>query len=321
MAMADGKVVVITGGNSGVGLAIAKQLLGQATLVLMCRSQKKAEAARQYLLTINPRATVHLVELDTSSVDSVISASRALHKLCPRINVLFCNAGTMPIESLNWPAIIGGLLTHPVEFFESSEAINQKRGSVTSDGLGQTFQTNVFGHYLLIHRTLALLRDGRIVWTGSSASRLNFSPSDYQHIHGTKSYESSKFIIDQITVPLNARLSQYNIRCVVAEPGNVCTNFLSGLGNCVLEFIILVAFYLIRTVGGLARFTITPDTACTACCHAGQAEAVDSHIKYYSCATRRGRPFIASRPLEYSEKTGTFLLNKLDALVARFDQP
>ncbi|KAJ2386954.1 3-keto-steroid reductase, partial [Coemansia sp. RSA 2559] len=270
------KIAVITGANNGVGFSIARRLLAEHhpsrfVVVLACRNLKRAEAARASLLAqmaVPPggsnTAVVHLVELDTSSVASVMQAANSLCRLVPRIDLLFCNAGAMAIEGLDVFGIVCGLLTHPIAFFESSEALRQRRGALSDDGLGLTFQTNVFGHYMLIHKLIPLMQNhnARIIWTGSSASQLDFLRSDYQHIHGCKAYESSKFIVDQIAVPLDDRLQRlHGIRCYVAEPGNVFSGFLASLDNPPLLALIIVAYYFIRTVLGLSRFTITSENA------------------------------------------------------------
>ncbi|KAJ2360477.1 hypothetical protein H4S02_005343 [Coemansia sp. RSA 2611] len=323
--MPDTQLAVVTGGNSGVGLAIARQLLAQPNanivVVLACRSPKRAAGARAELLAAYPRGDVRLVALDTSSAESVLTAARAIAEI-GRVDLLFCNAGAMAIASLSIPGIVRGLLTHPIEFFESSEALVQRRGLLSADGLGLTFQTNTFGHYLLIHALVPSMRSGaRVIWTGSSASQLEFSAGDYQHIHGSKPYESSKYIVDQIAVPLDQRLSKHGIRCFVAEPGNVCSGFLAGLQIPVLPLLIALVFYLLRTLGGFGRFTIDAQCASIACIFLAftDAEHLDPRLKYFSNSSRTGHPYVTYAPLAYHANTADFLVDRLDMLVAKFD--
>ncbi|KAJ2821641.1 hypothetical protein GGI24_004156 [Coemansia furcata] len=164
-----------------------------------------------------------------------------------------------------------------------------------------------------------MAQGSRVVWTGSSASQLEFTPSDYQHVWGAKAYESSKYIVDQIAVPLDQRLRPLGIRCVVAEPGNVCTNFLAGLELPLFHYLILGVFYFIRFALGLARFTITADAAAVACCYAALEDDVDARVKYHSEATRLGTPYVKQFPLNHNKDTGAFLMGRLDGLVKRFD--
>ncbi|KAJ2542748.1 hypothetical protein GGF49_002628 [Coemansia sp. RSA 1853] len=228
----------------------------------------------------------------------------------------------MAIKSLNIRGIIRGLLTHPIAFFESSEALTQQSGLVTPDKLGLTFQTNVFGHYLLVHKLVSLMSrtKGRVIWTGSSASQLEFSQSDYMHIHGQKPYESSKYIVDQIAPKMDERLRLRGVRCFVGEPGNVCTSFLANIGVPVLQMLIVLVFYLMR-ICGLQRFTIDAQCASAAFTYLAFAkDDVDASQKYYSCASRWGRSSVVRAPLECCEQDAEFLIDKLDALVDRFDQ-
>ncbi|KAJ2801414.1 hypothetical protein H4R20_003678 [Coemansia guatemalensis] len=327
------RVAVITGGNGGVGLSIASHILSRSspqhtmTVVLACRNQKKGERALSQLLKQYSNSDIRLLELDTSSVASVHKAVQALNNTLERLDFLFCNAGAMPIGSLCVPGIIRGIFTHPVQFFESSEALYQKRGLLSGDGMGLTFQTNVFGHYLLIHKLIPLMsrtstkdEPGRVIWTGSSASQHAFSRKDYQHIHGDKPYESSKYIVDQIAIPLNRKLSQNNIRCYVTEPGDVCSGFLSGLDIPLLPYLVMMLFYFFRVFAGISRFTISTDCAAEASSFVAFAEddELDPRLKYYSNATRFGKPYVTASPLISSADTGAFLTSKLDALVEKY---
>lgn len=71
----DGKVVIITGANSGIGFAIAEALAKRnATVYLACRSTKKGQQAATQILDACGESSskrVHVLELDTSSMASV----------------------------------------------------------------------------------------------------------------------------------------------------------------------------------------------------------------------------------------------------------
>ncbi|KAJ2450031.1 hypothetical protein EV183_004559 [Coemansia sp. RSA 2336] len=136
------------------------------------------------------------------------------------------------------------------------------------------------------------------------------------HVHGSRPYESSKFVIDQIAIPLDTRLSRNNVRCLVAEPGNVCSSFLAGLNIPLLNVLVMLVFVLMRLLG-LQRFTISADCAAAACVFLALApeSELDPRLKYYSCASRLGSPSVSTAPLDYIPETADFLIKKLDALM------
>lgn len=65
---------------SGIGLALCERLLSQDTeglqLCLACRNMCRAQAARAALLTSHPTAQVALLQMDTSSISSVLTAAQ-----------------------------------------------------------------------------------------------------------------------------------------------------------------------------------------------------------------------------------------------------
>lgn len=75
-----GQHVLITGGSTGIGLAMAEQLAkAGAHLTLVARSDTKLAAARQQLLDVQPDATVQIISGDVTRMDSVGACIRGLH--------------------------------------------------------------------------------------------------------------------------------------------------------------------------------------------------------------------------------------------------
>lgn len=89
----DGKVCVITGATSGVGLAAAHRLAqGGADLILVCRNVEKARSV-QADIQQNYRVKADLVSADFTDLDQVRAAAAVILKHNPRIDVLINNAG------------------------------------------------------------------------------------------------------------------------------------------------------------------------------------------------------------------------------------
>lgn len=123
------KIVVITGGNSGIGLAMAQEIAARgARLCLACRHQGKAAAARDQILSRTPGARVELYELDLASFDSIRAFAERLSADHPHVDVLLNNAGAAPLTQ-----------------------------QFTREGFELQFGGNYLGHFLLTHLLLPRL--------------------------------------------------------------------------------------------------------------------------------------------------------------------
>ncbi len=91
-----GRVAVVTGANTGLGLETAAGLAGAgATTVLACRSLERAEAARSELLGRHRDADVQVLRLDLGDLDQVADAAAEAVERFPAIDVVVNNAGVM----------------------------------------------------------------------------------------------------------------------------------------------------------------------------------------------------------------------------------
>ena len=137
----DGKVVVITGGNSGLGLAAATELAGMGAAVrILVRNAERGEAARRKIAAAGI-GDVRVYLADLSSLASVRAAAEAIRDGEPRIDVLIHNAGALLPER-----------------------------STSADGHEATFATMVLGPFLLTKELLPRLRSApgaRVVWISS----------------------------------------------------------------------------------------------------------------------------------------------------------
>ncbi|MBX3052643.1 MAG: SDR family oxidoreductase [Caldilineaceae bacterium] len=93
-----GKVVVVTGANSGLGLESTKALAAKrATVVMACRNLEKAEQAKLEVLAANPNAKLAIMPLDNASLASVRAFAHAFKEKYDRLDILLNNAGLMAI--------------------------------------------------------------------------------------------------------------------------------------------------------------------------------------------------------------------------------
>ncbi len=116
----NGKIVIVTGANAGIGKATAAQLadLG-ATVVLACRSKERGEAALNELMCFGGRC-FDLMPLDLADLDSVRAFAASFADKYGRLDALVNNAGVL----------------------------GQKRAQ-TKQGFEMTFGVNYLGTFLL----------------------------------------------------------------------------------------------------------------------------------------------------------------------------
>ncbi len=143
----SGKVIVVTGGNSGIGFAASRQLAAKgAQVVLACRDAKKAESAAAAIRTEAPGATVKVMALDLASLQSVRAFATAFEQAHDRLDVLCNNAGVMALPYRK-----------------------------TADGFEMQFGTNHLGHFALTGLLCGRLRatpGARVVTVSSTAHRV-----------------------------------------------------------------------------------------------------------------------------------------------------
>jgi short chain dehydrogenase len=90
----EGRTVVITGGNTGLGFEVARMLAkAGAAIVLACRDPARGAAAAARIRATAPQARVDLVCLDLASLASVREAADQLRASYPAIDLLINNAG------------------------------------------------------------------------------------------------------------------------------------------------------------------------------------------------------------------------------------
>jgi NAD(P)-dependent dehydrogenase (short-subunit alcohol dehydrogenase family) len=202
----NGKVVVITGANSGIGkeTAVALAAMG-ATTVLACRNLDKAAAAAVEIKERAASDAVGIVALDLSDLASVRSAAATINDTWGRVDVLVNNAG--------------GIWT--------------QRGT-TAQGFEQTFGVNHLGHFYLtdlLIETLVASAPARIVTLSSAAHHLalrgmRWDDLQHQRHYATlRVYGESKLANILFTRGLARRLDPQLVTANAVHPGPVRSGF------------------------------------------------------------------------------------------------
>ncbi|KAK2007325.1 short chain dehydrogenase [Colletotrichum eremochloae] len=214
-----GKVVLVTGGNSGLGLETVRQIAkhNPAHIYLAARSKEKGEAAIETLKKENPDAApISHLPLDLASFESIKAAAKQFTAASDRLDLLINNAGIM----------------HTPE-------------GLTEDGYEIQFGTNHMGHALLTQLLLPTLKktaaaagensDVRVVFLSSAAE--GWAPKDtyqFDRLKTTMPETASRFrygISKVANVHYAAALAERTpeIKVVCVHPGVVDTNLAEPL--------------------------------------------------------------------------------------------
>ncbi|EEF57782.1 SDR family NAD(P)-dependent oxidoreductase [Pedosphaera parvula] len=186
-----GKVAVVTGGNSGIGLATAKRFAAEGAYVFITgRRQNELEAAAKEIGN-----NVTAVQGDISKLADLDRLYATVKKEKGHIDILFANAGLGEFAPL---------------------------GSITEEHFDKTFNTNVKGTLFTVQKALSLLRDGGSVILNASttASTGNEAFSVYSATKAAIRSFARCWILD---------LKQRKIRVNAISPGPINTPGLSGL--------------------------------------------------------------------------------------------
>lgn len=199
-----GKVCMVTGANSGIGKVTASALAGMgATVVMVCRSRERGEAARQEVVAESGNERVELLLADLSSMASTRAMVEAFKSRHDRLHVLVNNAGAL--------------------FGKYEESV---------DGLEMTFALNHMGYFLTSVLLLDVLKasaPARIINVSSDAHRAG--KVDFDDLQNRKKYGAfpvyaeSKLENVLFTKELARRLEGTGVTVNALHPGFVRTNF------------------------------------------------------------------------------------------------
>lgn len=197
-----GKVIIVTGSNSGIGFEAAKEFVRKGALtILACRNMNKAQAAQDLIQASSPNAHAEIMRLDLANLDSVYQFAREFHERFTRLDVLVNNAGIMMAPL-----------------------------TITVDGFENHFATNYLGHFALTGLLLDLLLTtprSRVVNISSSGHRMG--RMDFRNLmfeskgsySPMRAYARSKLANLLFTYELQRRYNAANIDAiaVAAHPG------------------------------------------------------------------------------------------------------
>jgi NAD(P)-dependent dehydrogenase (short-subunit alcohol dehydrogenase family) len=192
MKRLEGKVAVVTGGNSGIGLAAAKRLQEEgARVAILGRSKKTLDDAVKSIGN-----GVVAIQGDVANFADVDRLYAEVSQKLGKIDVLFVNAGVAKF----------------VPFAETSERTYDEQ-----------FDINIKGAYFTIQKALPLLNDGASII-------LNTSVVDQKGTAGASAYAATKAALRSLARTTAAELAGRGIRVNTVAPGPIATPIFERTG-------------------------------------------------------------------------------------------
>jgi NAD(P)-dependent dehydrogenase (short-subunit alcohol dehydrogenase family) len=188
-----GKIALVTGGSSGIGLATARQFIEEGAFVYITgRRQAELDAAVE---TLGSQAKG--IRADASKLADLDALYAEIQKDKGRLDVLFVNAGGGSFAPL---------------------------GQISEEQFDQTFDTNVKGVLFTVQKALPLIPDGGSVVLNASIVSVQGTPN-------FSVYSASKAAVRSFARTWTSDLKHRKIRVNVVSPGPIDTPGLSGLAQ------------------------------------------------------------------------------------------
>ncbi len=192
MKRLEGKVAVVTGGNSGIGLATAKRLQEEGARVAIAgRSKKTLDEA---VKTIGNGVVA--IQTDVAKLADIDKLYAEISKKLGKIDVLFVNAGVAKFAP----------------FAETSERVYD-----------ENFDINIKGAYFTIQKAIPHLNDGASII-------LNTSVAGIKGTAGTSAYSATKAALRSLARTTAAELAGRGIRVNAVAPGPIVTPIFGRTG-------------------------------------------------------------------------------------------
>jgi len=192
MKRLEGKVAVVTGGNSGIGLATAKRLQQEgARVAISGRSRKTLDEAVKAIGN-----GVVAVQSDVRKLADVDKLYAEVSQKLGKIDVLFVNAGVAKFGPLA----------------ETSESVYDEQ-----------FDINIKGAYFTIQKALPFLNDGASIILNTSVAASTGTPT-------TSAYSATKAALRSLARTAAAELASRSIRVNAVAPGPIVTPIFDKTG-------------------------------------------------------------------------------------------
>ncbi|XP_041970756.1 retinol dehydrogenase 14-like [Aricia agestis] len=231
-----GKVVLVTGGTSGIGYETAADLAERGARVLIASNERHGDSVRDTIVARSGNTDVHFIYLDLASLDSVRSVAEKILSTEKRLDVLINNAGVLFTPNMK-----------------------------SDDGISLGMQINYFGPFLLTNLLLPLITQSspsRIINVSSTAYKYGLVDLDNLIEPRTGCFPSfylycdSKLCVALMTVELARRLQGTGVTANFLHPGCSRSNIVNHVPITLISVLVFIFGKFVKTPCEAAQTSI-----------------------------------------------------------------
>ena len=227
----EGKICIVTGANSGIGLATAAGLAEKGAHVIMaCRDLERARPSQIEVKRLSGSEDIELYQLDLGSQESIRAFAKKFQKNFDRLDVLVNNAAVVPTKR-----------------------------EETADGYEMQFGVNHLGPFLLTNLLLDRLKESapsRVVTVASvlhTKGIVNFDDLQGNEKYGAiAAYNNSKLMNCLFSFELARRLEGTGVTSNCLHPGVVNTGLARNVPIYLKPFVIIAGLFMLKPEKGAA---------------------------------------------------------------------
>ncbi|PRT53062.1 3-keto-steroid reductase [Wickerhamiella sorbophila] len=302
------KTALVTGGNGYLGSALCKRLMDNTdenvrlTIIITSRHFRGAtEAVRNlqaYVFEKHPNRPQPIefdyLLFDQCDMISVLNAAREIKKRYTSIEYMFFNSSHSQMTGIDKWQAAKDFVTEPIRAFTVGTFKIQGKATKTADGMGSSFQANVFAPWFLVQEILPVLKPGaKLIWISTSISSPEFFDKEDLGVEESHySYEASKYELELLhRATYKDLLAKHGIQSWILQPGVFkSTTFVPTLD--IFSYLFMLFMFYVCRLCGSPYHCIHPEIAANAplfLALEATPDKDDMSVKYGSSVTRWGK--------------------------------